>query len=201
MSTGTHLLVVHRSPGGVQTCSLGSSTHSPCPLMTPQICAVLCRGLPTNHLEGHSFQAGPVLGWGHVLLRRDVLGAEGSESGTWDVGGAFGVGDPEGKKTDGEGADPGPAGCSLCSCPGRGLGSASASFLKRGPHGLVCTLCTAVLTDNVILRWGWGGGLRGRGDCVRYPALKTWCPCSVSPWKACEEGEGVSLLVVPPFAE
>ena len=140
--------------------------HSPCPLMTPQTCAVLCRGLPTNHLKGHSFQAGPALGWGRVLLRRDVLGAGGSESGTWDLGGAFGVGDPEGKKTDGEGTAPGPAGCSLCSCLGRGLGSASVSFLKPGPRGLVCTLCTAVLTDNVILQ------LRGRPE-------RPWGPCHV----------------------
>ena len=103
---------------------------------------------------------------GRVLLRKDVLGAGGSESGTWDLGGAFGVGDPVGKKTDGEGTAPGPAGCSLCSCPGRGLGSASVSFLKPGPRGLVCTLCTAVLTDNVILRWG------GRPE-------RPWGPCHV----------------------
>ena len=111
--------------------------------------------------------------------------------------GAFGGRDTWGKQTDGEGADTGPAGRSVCSCPGRGLGSAPASFLEPSPCGLVCALCTAVLTDSVI----WAGSLGGRGDRVTYPALKTWCPCSVSPWKACEEGEGVSILVVPSFAE
>lgn len=173
---GLRLLVAHPSPGGAQTCSLGPSAHSPCPLSpAPWTCAVLWS--PHKPPEGSLLPGGASTGVGLRFALQGCAGGQGgSESAPQSLVGAFGGRDTWGKQADGEGLTLDPQ--DAASAAARVVDSAQPlrPSSQPSPHGLVCALCTAVLTDSVIM----GGSLGGRGDRVTYPALKTWCPCSVS---------------------
>ena len=131
------------------------------PLSDPQTRAILRRGLPADQLKGPSFQGGQHWGRGRVLLRRHVLGVGvGSESSTWDLGGASGGRDTEGQQTDGEGLTPDPQDAASAAAPVAGLAQPLRPSSSPVPAAGLCTR-----HGSTYRRCDLGGARDGEGPC------------------------------------